>query len=276
MYARRSTSPAHFLPAAIAFFIVPPIELMLLQQFTYTGLTAFVAFREEPVWPRRLVIVFAFVHAAQLIRFAFHDVAALRNIVPITLSVGILALALVRFAPPSVKYGKAPLPAGALESIRVQMDSLSEKMMHGDSNHRAYVFMISARDLARFGQLYLNNGVWNGRQLIPREWIARTFSGKPAMGDTEYGYLWWIYPNAEMLKDAGLPAGTVYAARGYRGHRLYVIPSLDVVIVHRVATGGVGLFAQMKRRFFGSGEVKGDELAKLMTMILRAHPAAKP
>lgn len=159
--------------------------------------------------------------------------------------------------------------------VYLTKDSLSEKMLHSDSNHRAYVFMISARDLARFGQLYLNHGVWNGRQILSRDWIARTFSGRPALGDTEYGFLWWIYPNAQMLKDAGLPPATVYAARGYRGHRLYVIPSLDVVIVHRVATGGVGMLAQIKRRLFGSGEVEGEDLNKLMAMILRAHPAAK-
>ncbi len=163
----------------------------------------------------------------------------------------------------------------ASDVVYLTKDSLSEKMMHSDSNHRAYVFMISARDLARFGQLYLNHGVWNGRQILSREWIARTFTGKPALGDMEYGFLWWVYPNAEMLKNAGVPAATVYAARGYRGHRLYVIPSLELVIVHRVATGGVGMLAQLKRRWFGSGEVEGDELAKLMTMIIRAHPAAK-
>lgn len=122
LYARRSTSLAHFIPAGIAFVLMPPVQLMLLQQFTYTGLTAFVAFREEPVWPRRLVIAFAFVHVAQLIRLFFHDVAALRNIVPITLSLGILALAVARFAPPSVKYRKAPLPAGPPEMLR-QLDA---------------------------------------------------------------------------------------------------------------------------------------------------------
>ncbi|HJQ36018.1 MAG TPA: AraC family transcriptional regulator, partial [Thermoanaerobaculia bacterium] len=122
LYARRSTPLVHFLPAAIAFALVPPIELMLVHQFTYTGLTAFVAFREdEMLWPRRLVIAFACVHAAQLIRYGFHDVAALRNIVPITLSLGIMALALVRFAPPSVKYRKAPLPAETTTLLDVSM-----------------------------------------------------------------------------------------------------------------------------------------------------------
>lgn len=133
LYARRSTPLVHFLPAAIAFAFIPPIELMLLHQFTYTGLTAFVAFREEEMlWPRRLVIAFGCVHVAQIIRFTFHDVAALRNIVPITLSLGIMALALVRFAPPSVKYRKAPLPAERPE-LFLQLDaSMREQRLYLD------------------------------------------------------------------------------------------------------------------------------------------------
>lgn len=155
----------------------------------------------------------------------------------------------------------------ASDVVYLTKDSLTEKMMDGDSDHRAYVFMISARDLARFGQLYLNHGVWNGKQILPRDWIAKTFSGKPAFPNVQYGYLWWIYQDAD--------AGTMYTARGYRGHRLYVIPSLDLVIVHRVATGGVGPFAQLKRRIFGSGEVSGEDLSKLIKMIVSAHPARR-
>src|SRR6185436_12101004 len=123
----------------------------------------------------------------------------------------------------------------------------------------------------RFGQLYLANGVWKGRQIVPRAWIAKSFEGKPAFEKIRYGYLWWIYP--EVAK--GVP-GPMYAARGYRGHRLYVIPSLDLVIVHRVATGGVGFFSQVKRRMFGSGSVSGEELAKLLEMIMEAYPKSRP
>lgn len=162
----------------------------------------------------------------------------------------------------------------AEDVVYLTKESLTEKAMHSDSDHRAYVFMISARDLARFGQLYLTGGVWKGKQIVPKQWIAQSFQGKPAAENVLYGYLWWIYPKSEVLADAGVP-GTMYVARGFRGHRLYVIPHLDLVIVHRVATGGVGLFAQLKRRFFGSGEVEGEELAKLMTMIVSAHPKAR-
>lgn len=155
----------------------------------------------------------------------------------------------------------------ASDVLYLTQDSLTEKMTGGRSRHRAYVFMISARDLARFGQLYLAKGVWNGRQIVPRAWVEKSFEGKPALGETRYGYLWWIFP--EVSKGV---AGPMAAARGHRGHRLYVIPRLDLVIVHRVATGGVGFFSQAKRRMFGSGKVSGEELEKLLGLIMEAYP----
>lgn len=84
---------------------------------------------------------------------------------------------------------------------------------------------LTPRELARFGQLYLDDGVRDGRQVIPSEWIQESFtpksqaSGGPGL---DYGYWWWV------SEVAGYP---LYSARGGGEQMIYVIPSLDVVVV---------------------------------------------
>lgn len=69
------------------------------------------------------------------------------------------------------------------------------------------------RAMAKFGYLYLEGGVWNGKQVVPADWVEAS-TAKP-----HYGYQWW------RLSDGG------YAALGYGGQRIAVIPGLDMVIV---------------------------------------------
>jgi CubicO group peptidase (beta-lactamase class C family) len=60
------------------------------------------------------------------------------------------------------------------------------------SIHPAHTFRMSARDLARFGQLYLNGGKWGQKQVVPRSWVQESTKPKSETGDrTGYGYLWW-------------------------------------------------------------------------------------
>ncbi len=64
------------------------------------------------------------------------------------------------------------------------------------TDHRMYRFYMSARDLARFGSLYVNEGRWQDVQIIPSYWIGQTltkYSGVPYSSYVDgYGYLWWI------------------------------------------------------------------------------------
>ena len=88
---------------------------------------------------------------------------------------------------------------------------------------------LSARDLARLGQLYLQDGVWQGRRLLPEGWVSRSMTPVAEEGDWKYGYQWWLlpYPSAA-------PPQTVnyaYAALGYGGQRLLVVPEYDMVAV---------------------------------------------
>jgi CubicO group peptidase (beta-lactamase class C family) len=104
------------------------------------------------------------------------------------------------------------------------------------SIHQAYPFRMTARDMARFGLLFLRNGVWNGKPIIPEEWIkASTTSYSDAGSAGSYGYMWWVAVGGKHLPLVKLSDGS-YSARGYNGHFIVVIPDMDLVVVHRVNT----------------------------------------
>jgi CubicO group peptidase (beta-lactamase class C family) len=88
----------------------------------------------------------------------------------------------------------------------------------------------NARDLARFGLLYLQNGKWNGRQLISRAWIDFVRSPAPATQErgNMYGAQWWLVPD-----DRTDVPGDAYSTAGNRGQFVIVVPSQELVIVRR-------------------------------------------
>ncbi len=79
---------------------------------------------------------------------------------------------------------------------------------------------IRPRDMAKIGQLALQEGLWEGRRLVSREWIAESTSGQTAgiAGAPNYGYQWWIRPRGR------------YLAHGYNGQYIGVDPEADVVM----------------------------------------------
>lgn len=87
----------------------------------------------------------------------------------------------------------------------------------------------TARDLARLGLLYLNDGVSNGKRILPEGWIdyVRTPSGPQPASRGGYGAQFWLFG-----PDQGMPAGT-YAALGNRGQYLVIVPARNVLIVRR-------------------------------------------
>jgi len=104
------------------------------------------------------------------------------------------------------------------------------------SVHAAYPFRISTRDLARFGLLFLNGGRWNGTQVIPEKWVRNSVRPYSLSGDRgAYGYMWWVANGDIHFPEMSVPPGT-YSARGAGGHYIVVIPSLELVVVHRVDT----------------------------------------
>lgn len=88
------------------------------------------------------------------------------------------------------------------------------------------------RDWAAIGQFALQNGEWNGQQLLPADWMATTTKVVDVAGEeTGYAAGWWVNRLADgTLADPALPADA-YWAQGHDGQRLYVVPSAKLVVV---------------------------------------------
>lgn len=77
-----------------------------------------------------------------------------------------------------------------------------------------------ARDFAKFGRLYLNQGNWDGRQIVPESWVAESTSIDSTKGeDSYYNNQWWIYEDG------------IYAAEGHLGQLISVHPENDMIFV---------------------------------------------
>ena len=86
---------------------------------------------------------------------------------------------------------------------------------------------LRAQDMAKLGLLYLQDGVWQGQQVVPSDWISRATTEQADNGDGGYGYLWWV----DQID--GDPA---YTALGRGGQRIWVIPNPELVVVYQVWT----------------------------------------
>lgn len=79
---------------------------------------------------------------------------------------------------------------------------------------------IVPRDMAKLGYLYLNNGVWEGKSIVPSDWVHSTFQSHTKIGPSDYGYYWWLYPERGFCE-----------AWGGQGQRIGVFPELNIVTV---------------------------------------------
>ena len=114
-----------------------------------------------------------------------------------------------------------------------------------------------ARDFARLGQLYLQDGMWNGERLLPEGWRDFTRTPAPAWPGKEYGGMWWLNRNHELP----VPADA-FSMEGVGGQYTIVIPTHDLVVVRM-------------------GHFKGDpavdaSLAKALALLMKAVPQARP
>ncbi len=98
-------------------------------------------------------------------------------------------------------------------------DSLGPGIEFGGSE-----LFLTARDLARFGFLYLNRGLWEERQVVPRAWVEESVRvharGDPFLG--RYGYLWWLGQDGSRAS---------FFASGAHGQIVHVVPSADLLVV---------------------------------------------
>jgi len=124
-----------------------------------------------------------------------------------------------------------PLPDYARKQLFEPL-GISDWEWVGDYRGRPLAFAglrLRPRDLARIGQLVLQHGQWNGRQVVPAEWIAE--STRPHI-DTgieaglQYGYQWWL----GKVKVGGAEQAWI-GGIGNGGQRMWILPALDMVIV---------------------------------------------
>ncbi len=102
------------------------------------------------------------------------------------------------------------------------------------SKFPAYHFRLSARDLALYGQLYLNRGKWNGKQIIPAEWIDLTTRPHSIYNEKyglSYGMFWYSLVPSEKSEH---PPSFYHTGTGV--HMLGIYPKHKLVMVHRVDT----------------------------------------
>ena len=92
----------------------------------------------------------------------------------------------------------------------------------------------TARDFARFGLLYYNNGVWNGQQILPVNWVKESVQASSADKRKHYGYQFWLngYDENDSTKRwyPDVPAD-MFFCDGYGGQDVYIIPSEKLVVV---------------------------------------------
>ncbi|MGZ5515359.1 MAG: serine hydrolase [Candidatus Aminicenantales bacterium] len=101
------------------------------------------------------------------------------------------------------------------------------------SKHPAHAFRMSARDLARFGWMYAQGGIWNGQPIVPRAWVDEsTRVHSEVRPGTGYGLMWWVYPKGGLADYPALNAYDKFAAVGSNGQLVLIVPAARFVYVH--------------------------------------------
>jgi CubicO group peptidase (beta-lactamase class C family) len=128
------------------------------------------------------------------------------------------------------------------------------KMANGDPG-ASWGLRLRPRDLAKIGQLVLNKGTWQGQPIVSSAWIEEMIAPRIVRQAGAYGYLWWLGRQAVDDREVDVINGS-----GWGGQNLYVVPSLDLVVV---VTAGV-------YRFDGQGP---QELASDTALDMVLHAA---
>jgi CubicO group peptidase (beta-lactamase class C family) len=98
------------------------------------------------------------------------------------------------------------------------------------------LYWATARDFARFGYLYLRDGVWDGQRVLPEGWVDFARTPGPDRNTDIYGAQWWLTPPAgpgrpdrSLITDNGM--ADAFSAQGHEGQIIVVVPSKDLVMV---------------------------------------------
>ncbi|MDB4280655.1 beta-lactamase family protein [Flavobacteriaceae bacterium] len=150
---------------------------------------------------------------------------------------------------PQVLKEKIMDPIGASSAWRwfgydtswIDLDGHRVQSVSGGGHSGGGLF-INTIDHARFGLLFLNEGVWNGKQLISKGWIEKATTSSPAQ--INYGYMWWLNKKGTNRFWEGVPENVFYAA-GFGGNFIVIVPDEELVIVTRwIEPSQIGSFVK--------------------------------
>ena len=128
----------------------------------------------------------------------------------------------------AVATGKSPF-IFANEALFEPMEFQNQEWMHQDAlgvDLGGYGLRLRPVDMQKFGNLYLNQGMWQGKRLLSSDWVQTSFTPwiktSATIGSPNYGWFWWRFPNALNW--------TVAMADGWKGQRIFVLPAQDLVV----------------------------------------------
>jgi CubicO group peptidase (beta-lactamase class C family) len=108
---------------------------------------------------------------------------------------------------------------------------------------------LTVDDMAKLGQLYLDNGRWQGTQVVSKAWVRAATSNQVVAGDhLGYGYQWWVKDDIEHPR---------FAAIGYGGQHIEVVPDLGLVAVFSV-----------RIQDFGQPILEADDWEEVMSVLI--------
>jgi CubicO group peptidase (beta-lactamase class C family) len=165
------------------------------------------------------------------------------------------------------------LESDLVRPIGMQDFDRAQHRKSGDSTrsrYLAYHMHFSTRDMARLGYLMLRRGQWNGRQVIPADWVdesTRAFTPVTQMnperrreGPFGYGYLWWVWDGPHAT---GAFKGA-YAGHGAIGQHIAVLPELDLVVAHKTRPGQRDANGRART-------VSHPEFLRVLEILVKAH-----
>jgi CubicO group peptidase (beta-lactamase class C family) len=118
---------------------------------------------------------------------------------------------------------------------------------------------ISSASLAKIGFLFLKSGMWEGKQIVPAEWVKASITSAMSVEDEGrhwgYGFQWWLQPYGKS------PEKFAWAARGFGGQELRVVPEYNLIMV---LTGWDILPS--------AEEARHDELERVIAAVKKTAP----
>lgn len=110
-------------------------------------------------------------------------------------------------------------------------------------------FSMNVYDMAKFGLLYLNGGVWENQQIVPAQWVKDSTSVQfnRSSGSADYGYQWWVRTFGESNYDA-------FFAQGHGGQYIFVVPDIELIVVFTSNyEGSTSIYWQLVNDIVNSG-----------------------